>query len=141
MQMSARLCYALEEDEEKKKEYLHVMREVARFITEQIPKTRAALEAREDYNAPFLSYKKTPLEKRRVPVAGDCPNYSPVRAEADSFFVLQDAVDTLTVLHLCPGWKVSEAATELYLAAIDKIDFCTHVTSVPVQMLEAYYYE
>ena len=27
------------------------------------------------------------------------------------------------------------------LAAVDKIDFQTHVTSVPVQMLEAYYYE
>ena len=139
MQMSARLCYDLEENDEKKKDYLNVMREVAYFIEERIPQTHAALEARDDYNAPFLSYKKTPLEKRRVSVAGDCPNYSPVRAEADSFFVLQDAIDTLTVLRLCPGWKENEAATELYLAAIDKIDFQTHVTSVPVQMLEAYY--
>lgn len=141
MQMSARLCYDLESDEDQKASYLRVMQQIADYVANAIPKTRIALDARDDYNAPFLSFHQTALEPRKGSVAGGYPNLAPVRTEADSFFVLQDAVDTLTVLRLCPERTIDGEALALYRAAVEKIDFSKHVTSVPVQMLEAYYTE
>lgn len=139
MQMSVRLCYDLDPDALAHKRCEEILSAVADYVEELIPKTRTSLHARADYNAPFLSFREVPLAERRIAVAGGCPNLSPVRDEADSFFVLQDAADTLNAVNLCPERTPSADTYRLFEEGVDKINFTTHVTSAPVQMLEAYY--
>lgn len=139
MQMSVRLCYDLDPDASYRKRFMEILDAVADYVEAKIPQTRKNLHARADYNAPFRSFREVPLAERRTPVAGGCPNLSPVRDEADSFFILQDALDTVNVLNLCPNRILCEDAIGLYKEAMEKIDFSTHVTSVPVQALEAFY--
>ncbi|MBQ9759801.1 MAG: hypothetical protein IJW16_00470 [Clostridia bacterium] len=139
MQMSVRLCYDLDPDEGMRERYGEILCAVADHIEHLIPQTRRQLHEREDYNAHFRSIHETEMAERGGHVAGGYPNLAPVRAEANSFFVLQDAVDTLNVLNLCPDRVPSEDAIRLYCEATEKIDLALHVTSVPVQILEGYY--
>lgn len=139
MQMSARLCYDLDPDEKRRMRYRNVMHAVADYAIGQVEAVRGKLMARDDYNAPFLSFHQTALAPRPRAVAGGCPNFSPVREEADSFFILQDAFDLQNVIALCPDRVQTEASVELFCEAVKRIDFERHVTSAPVQLLEAYY--
>ena len=141
MQMSARLCCDLDEDEARRARYRRILCEVADYAMASVGSVREKLHSRSDYNAPFHSFRKTPLMPRPRPVAGGCPNFSPVRAEADSFFILQDALDIQNVISLCSDREPSADSVELFCEAVQKIDFDTHVTSAPVQLLEAYYGE
>lgn len=139
MQMSARLCYDVDPDEGWRERYGKILLAVADYVTDHVGETMDALHSRDDYNAPFRSFHELPLEPRRGAAPDGGPNLSPVRAEYHAFFILQDAVDTLNVVNLCPDFEATEDVIALYLQAIEKIDISMHVTSVPVQALEAYY--
>ena len=139
MQMSVRLCYDLDPDAFARKRCGEVLCAVADYILALIPQTRAKLQARDDYNAPFLSFHEVPLAPRKGTVAGGYPNLAPVRDEYDSFFILQDAINTVNAVNLCPDRALTADATRLFAEALEKIDFKTHQTSVPVQVLEAFY--
>ena len=139
MQMSARLCYDLDPDDGWKEEYGKILSAVAHYVTDHTEETLEALRSRDDYNAPFRSFHEVPLAPRRGEAPDGGPNLSPVRAEYHAFFILQDAVDTLNVVNLCPDVAPSESVVALYLQALERMDSSKHVTSVPVQALEAYY--
>ena len=139
MQMSAWLCFALDPSESRRARYREILCAVADYAIASVPAVREKLLQRNDYNFPFCSFHETELAPRPRAVAGDCPNFSPVRAEADSFFILQDALDIQNVIALCPDRTPTTESLTLLCEAVDRIDFSKHVTSAPVQLLEAYY--
>ena len=142
MQISLRLLYDLEEEEEYKNRYLELMRFVAEY----------ADGVAEEINEKTLDEKFADLQvewrkqkfiyniwiKGNLPAYGYAYNMPQLDGKAtEDLWALHDAASAIHIKALCPDCKIEGKEIKAFYDISERVDYEKHATESPVYMINA----
>ena len=142
MQLSIRLLYDYEEEDEYKERYLKLMHRVAEGCEIYALDSAEKLRDYPNYRT-VVSWRDCP--KEYIHVEGNSHGYcfdSPdvLRYSAgDSYRLLRNASEGLIVQCLAPGYKLKDSQLEAFRSVVDMVDLANCFNFSPINFLGAYW--